>query len=773
MDAYADLLIAKTAAPLNAGIAEMPDISDVLYGYQKECVEFGIDGGRWGLFLDTGLGKTLCEFEWSTHAADASNGYALILTPLAVAAQMRREAERFGYQARVIREQSEARPGINICNYDRLHLIDPGAFGSVCLDESAILKDMTGKMSRALRGAFADHRWRMIASAVPAPNDRTEIGQSAEFLGIMPATEMLMRWFIADFGKTGAYRLKQHGEAAFWDWVASWSRMAGHPRELGYDDAGFDLPELRIIRHQVEGAVRMDGSLFGGPVSATGIHDLKRQTSEARSAAVARVVEEEIDEPWVLWVDTDYEADALCSALRRICPSRVLDVRGSMPTRTKEETLERFAASGEPLWLVTKPSIAGWGLNWQHCARMAFCGRSYSYEQWYQAIRREWRYGQNREVLVHLAVAEGEDLIGRVLERKANDHRRMQEQMAAAMSRQVNRRTTEKVIAPYEPIASAVAPEWLGGAPVACMAAEIGERFALFNGDCVSVMRQLPDASIDLSVYSPPFAGIYIYSDSVADMGNCADDDEFLRQYRWAAEEQYRIVRPGRLAVVHCKDLRNLQSVTGRSGLRDFPGKLIEVHQSCGWEFHTRITIWRCPVKQQATSKGSRLNYKDLLKDSSLSMMGLPEYLLIFRRWPEGEAQVALMRPVQQTKEGFALEQWQKWASPVWGWPAADDSLDETDVLGSEKDAGDEKHICPLPLDITRRVVGMWSNPGDIVLSPFAGIGSEGKVALSEGRRFVGIELKAGYFKQAAEHCSGVDRQRTMFDETIPSSVVV
>jgi DNA modification methylase len=179
---------------------------------------------------------------------------------------------------------------------------------------------------------------------------------------------------------------------------------------------------------------------------------------------------------------------------------------------------------------------------------------------------------------------------------------------------------------------------------------------------------------------------------------------------------------------------------------------------------HTRITIWRCPVKQQATSKGSRLNYKDLMRDATLSMMGLPEYLLIFRRWPESEKELALVKPVPHDPIHFPLPQWQMWASSVWGWPETGDSMDETDVLRSEKDSRDEKHICPLPLDITRRVVKMWSNPGDVVLSPYAGIGSEGKVALAEGRRFVGMELKAAFFKQGAEWCEGEDRQKSLFD---------
>lgn len=765
VDAYAAMMDSKLQCAPLAGMVHIPTLSSRLRAYQADVTRFGLAAGRWGCFLDTGLGKSLAELEWSEHARNASNGWALILTPLAVAQQMKREGERFGYQVRVIRSQADAGEGINICNYDRLHLLDPQAFGSIGLDESSILKDFQSKTFGALLAAFGGHRWKMLASATPAPNDHTELGQSAEFLGIMPAAEMLMRWFTADHGQTQKYRLRGHGEESFWDWVASWARMAAHPRDLGHPEEGYELPPLNVIRHGVAGVVEADG-LFGPAMSATSMHDIKRQTASGRAAAVACIIEAASPEPWAVWCDTDYEQDAVVAAIGgAVGPARVLDVRGSLKTERKEELIERFAASGEPFVMITKPSIAGWGLNWQHCAKTIFVGRSYSYEKWYQAVRRLWRYGQARTVDVHLAIAEGEETIGRSLDRKARDHARMQARMTAAMGR-VQEGAGPLLLKPYSPGFEGRLPGWQQdrAAAVTCMDESHGRRFALYNGDCVSVMRQLPDACTDLAVYSPPFAGIFIYSDSAADMGNCSSDEDFLRQYRFAAEELYRIVRPGRLAAVHCKDLRNLAGVTGRSGLRDFQGKLIAVHDSAGWEFHSRITIWRCPVKQQATSKGSRLNYKDLMRDATFSMVGLPEYLLIFRRWPETEAEAKMVVPVPHDPDEFPLAQWQSWASPVWGLPEAGDNMDETDVLRSDKDARDEKHICPLPLDITRRVVRMWSNPGDVVISPYAGIGSEGKVALEEGRRFIGTELKGGYFKQAAEWCSGVDRQQVLFE---------
>ena len=247
-DAYEDFLSRKAiAAPLR-GLTTVPGLATHLFPFQRACVEFAIRAGSWGLFLDTGLGKTACELEWCQHASEASNGMALILTPLAVARQIEREGLRWGYPVRVIREQSEAREGINVCNYDRLDHLDVSAFGAVALDESSILKSLTGAKSRALRAKFAGHRWRMSATATPAPNDHMELGQQCEFLGVMPSADMLVRWFINDSADTGTWRLKGHAVADFWRWVASWARVAGHPRDLGDDMPGFDLPELRVQR---------------------------------------------------------------------------------------------------------------------------------------------------------------------------------------------------------------------------------------------------------------------------------------------------------------------------------------------------------------------------------------------------------------------------------------------------------------------------------------------------------------------------------------------
>jgi DNA modification methylase len=269
-------------------------------------------------------------------------------------------------------------------------------------------------------------------------------------------------------------------------------------------------------------------------------------------------------------------------------------------------------------------------------------------------------------------------------------------------------------------------------------------RFSIYNGDCIEVVSALPSNSIDFSVYSPPFSSLYIYSDSERDMGNCSDDAEFFEHYRFLIREKYRVTRPGRLTAVHCKQLVDYANSAGHAGWRDFRGDIIRAHQAEGWIYHCEVVIWKCPVNEMTKTKCQRLLYKQLRTDSSHSGVGMPEYLLLFRKWADREAEV----PITKTAEEFPLPQWQEWASPVWM------DIRQTHVLNGAvaRDDKDEKHICPLQLDVIERAIMLWSNSGETVLSPFMGIGSEGYMAMKLGRRFIGVELKPEYFALAKRH---------------------
>lgn len=293
-------------------------------------------------------------------------------------------------------------------------------------------------------------------------------------------------------------------------------------------------------------------------------------------------------------------------------------------------------------------------------------------------------------------------------------------------------------------------------AQIRCLNEKHGREWSIYHGDCVDVVRQLPDASVGFSVYSPPFSGLYIYNDSSADMGNSANDEEFFEHYRYLVRELYRVMIPGRIVAVHCKDLVYYRNQRGTAGLRDFPGDLIRAHTEAGFDFHSRVTIWRCPVREMTKTKAHGLLYKQLRADSTFSRQGLPEYLVVFRKWAnEGDE----IDPVTHTKDDFPLDQWQEFASPVWM------KTRETDVLNASRDPADEKHICPLPLDIILRSLILWSNPGDVVLSPFTGIGSEGFQSVKNKRKFVGVELKESYWKQACKNLEHAEQSAvSLFD---------
>lgn len=452
---YNDFISSKNTKADLVGLDFVPDLHPILKEHQRKCVDFSLRAGRCGLFLDTGLGKTFSQLEFLKHAATVSGGKALLLTPLAVAKQIEREAIHWGYDAKVIRDQSEATAQINICNYDRLHLIDADKFCAVSLDESSILKSFNGKTTRALINTFEKYRFKMAATATPAPNDHMELGNHAEFLGLMSSQEMLMRWFINDTSTASQeWRLKGHAVNDFYDWMASWSRMASSPSDLGCDATGYDLLPLNVISHRAKASdVIIGDGLFVTQVSATNMHDLKRQTTSNRAEKVAEVALSD-NSPCIVWVDTDYEADAMMAVLG----DKAIEVRGSQKPEEKEEKLEAFSL-GKSQIIITKSQIAGFGLNWQHCNKMVFAGRNFSYEMYYQAVRRCWRFGQKKQVDVHLIVAEGEDAIGRVIDKKADSHLSMKKAMSAAMARATQREAAKKKI--YQPTKEGKLPTWM------------------------------------------------------------------------------------------------------------------------------------------------------------------------------------------------------------------------------------------------------------------------------------------------------------------------
>jgi len=424
---YAEFLRQKEILDPATGLDEIPQLPSQLNGFQRDIVSWALRRGRAALFAGTGLGKTFMALSWADAIKRATGHDTLILTPIAVARQFVMEGEKFGIQVTHCKTQADARAGINVTNYEKLDHFDVSKFGAVVLDESSILKAYNGKTRSALISAFRETPFRLAATATPSPNDYMELGNHAEFLGIMSYTDMLATFFTHDGGETQKWRLKGHAEGAFWRWMCSWSVMLTHPRDLGYDDAGYDLPPLNQFQHTVRVDKPTNGALFAVEARTMSERIAARRDTVAERVVLAASITP-TDKPFVWWCNLNTESEALVRAI----PGSV-EVRGSDSEAEKERKLAAFS-SGEIRGLVTKPSICGFGMNWQHCNWTGFVGLNDSFEQLYQAIRRFWRFGQTMPVDVHFIAAETEGAVVANIKRKESDAERMVRAMVHHMA---------------------------------------------------------------------------------------------------------------------------------------------------------------------------------------------------------------------------------------------------------------------------------------------------------------------------------------------------
>lgn len=421
---YADLLERKKYKSINAGF-EVEEVNEYLFDFQADIVRWALRKGRCALFEDTGLGKTLQQLSWAYEVHKHTNKPVLILAPLAVSKQSVREGEKFGIRVRLCETQRDIINGVNITNYEKIQHFKPEEFIGIVLDESSILKSHTGKTTNELIDMFYDTPYKLCCTATPSPNDFTEIGTTAEFLGVMKRKEMLSMFFINDITNGSGWRLKGHSESEFYKWIGTWAMMIKKPSNLGYEDKGYSLPELNIETHILE-SENTGNSLFVEYAETLG------ERREARKSSLEQRVQKAVeiinDEQWLVWCDFNNESEALHKAI-----TGSVEVKGSDKPKHKEDSLIDFSKD-EVRILVSKPSIAGYGMNWQNCHNMIFCGLSDSYEMFYQAIRRCYRFGQTKPVNVHVIISEAEMNVLNNIKKKEHKHQQMSENMIAIMS---------------------------------------------------------------------------------------------------------------------------------------------------------------------------------------------------------------------------------------------------------------------------------------------------------------------------------------------------
>jgi DNA modification methylase len=731
---YSEFIESKRLVSRPEGF-EPGEMAPMLFDFQRDIVRWACRKGKAAIFADCGLGKTAMQLEWARQVCDKTGGMVLVLAPLAVAKQTAREGERFGIPVTVCRTDEDLKPGINVTNYEMLRHYDPSIFAGVVLDESSILKSYDGKTRTQIIDSFKSTPYRLACTATPAPNDYMELGNHAEFLGTMTRAEMLAMFFIHDGGDTAKWRIKGHGEDAYWRWVASWACVMRKPSDLGYDDGKFTLPGLDVREHVVSGHVEAVGTLFALSANTLAERRIARRASVGERVASCATLANASKDQWIVWCDLNVESHALAQEI-----VGAVEISGSDTPEHKESTMLAFAA-GKVRVMVTKPSIAGFGMNFQNCSRMAFVGLSDSYESYYQAVRRCWRFGQKRSVEAHIIISDLEGAVVSNIARKEKDSETMMNSMAEHTRAIVadNLKATSRSVSEYRTEQSD------------------GENWRLSLQDCVDGVREMPTDSVHYSVFSPPFASLYTYSNSDRDMGNSKGEGEFAEHMEYLIGELYRVLMPGRLLSFHCMNLPTQKGRQGYIGISDFRGDLIRSFQRVGFIYHSEVVIWKDPVTAMQRTKALGLLHKQIKKDSCMSRQGIPDYLVTMRKPGENP------EPVTHTNETFPVKVWQRYASPIW----MDINPSDTLQYRAAREDEDERHICPLQLQVIERAIDLWTNPGDTVLSPFAGIGSEGYVALQKARRFVGFELKESYYRLAVKnliHAESQKHRATLFD---------
>lgn len=708
-----------------------------LFPHQRDVARLAIRKGCFAILLDAGLGKTLPQLEYGRIYAEATRMPSLFVAPLSVAKQTILEAEeKLGMKLRYVQSQSEVGSDLwVITNYEHIHKFDPDKFGQIILDESSILKNLDGRTRRTVTERFKDVPRRLCNTATPAPNDITEIANHAEFLGIMKRSEMLARFFTYDnasgTSKSGAYRLKGHAVDIFYQWLASWSVAARRPSDLGYDDTGYIRPEVRVKLITVDADYTPPGMLPGfgvGAISAIDAKRIRRTTIDARAERIAEMVNADTAQ-WIVWCGLNNEADTLTKLL-----DGAVNVEGAMLPDAKADAIEAFQR-GDTKVLVSKTKICGFGMNFQTAHKMAFAGMDYSWEAYYQAVKRCDRYGQQHPVEVYVVTSEQERPIFETVMAKEREANTMIEQL-------VERSRLYSI-------------DELHGVYNAHVEYEEreteGDGWKMLLGDSAKRMAEIEADSVDLSIYSPPFLDIFTYTASPRDLGNSDNPQQFWNHYDFIIRENFRVTKPGRLCCVHIADGRALKGVDGYIGRKDFTGDCIEAYQRAGWVFRQRITIDKNPQAQAIRLRDHGLQFTTFESDATDLMGGHPDYLLVFRKPGENEVPV---KPVENGE--LSRNDWIVYAHPVWY------DIRETETLNVEVARGDkdEKHMCPLQLPLIKRCVQLWSNPGELVLSPFGGIGSEGYEAIRLNRRFVGIELKREYFEVACRNLENAEKLR-------------
>ena len=738
---YEDFLKQKVKSIIKSGFeVNESELNSNLFDFQRFIVKRALQNGKYAIFADCGLGKTLMQLEWANQVNKHTGKPVLILCPLAVAGQTIKEGQKFGINV----VKYDASSAIQITNYEQLENIDCSLFSGIVLDESSILKNYEGQIKKLILDSFSKTPYKLACTATPSPNDPMELGNHSEFLDVMSRTEMLSMYFIHDGGETAKWRIKGHAVKLFYEFVSTWAIMLNKPSDIGFKADGYDLPTLNLIEKEIITEKRYKGTLFNDTaISATNFNEELRITKIERLDEVVKIVNNST-ENFIIWIKQNEEGELL----KKLIPEAV-EVKGSDASDYKEKMLLGFG-NNEFRVLITKTKIAQYGLNYQNCRNQIFASLDFSFEGLYQAIRRSYRFGQKNIVNIYLITTDTMVNVVQSINHKQKQFEIMQKEMSEAVNSNIEGKTLQKVDLDTTSVKN--------------------NEYDIRRGDSCQLIKTIPDNSVHYSIFSPPFASLYTYSDHLEDMGNSKDYNDFFEHFKFLVKDLFRILKPGRNVSIHCMNLPTTKTHHGFIGIEDFRGDIIRLFQECGFIYHSEVCIWKDPVIAMQRTKAIGLLHKQVVKDSCISRQGIPDYLVTMKKPGDNTEPVIgefdhFAGDMNDFKsEGrLSIDIWQKYASPVW----MDIDPGNTLQYMSARHEKDERHICPLQLDVIHRGIQLWTNPGDTVFTPFMGIGSEVYEAVKMNRKGIGFELKESYYDLAKRNLSTLIEQKkqlTLFD---------
>lgn len=817
---YYEFLNSKMVIAPQSGFDVDPSaVSSCLLPHQRDAVVWALKGGRRALFESFGLGKTLQQLEILRLCILNESGKALIVCPLGVRQEFRRDAKRFlGIDLIYVRNMAEimAAPenSILITNYERVRDgdIDPTYFTAVSLDEASVLRSFGSKTYQTFLDKFRGVKYKFVCTATPSPNKYKELIHYAGYLEVMDTGQALTRFFQRDSTKANNLTIYPHKEKEFWYWMSSWALFLTKPSDLGYSDAGYDMPEMRIIYHPVKvnhttAGTEQDGQMKMFRDAALGLKDAakeKRDSMVERVDKMKEIISNDPESHYIIWHDLENERHAVMDAMKG---KDIVDVYGSQDYDLREQRILDFS-EGKIKYLATKPSISGQGCNFQyHCHKAIFLGIGYEFNDFIQAIHRIYRYQQSHEVEIHIIYAESEGEILKALLGKWKQHNHLVEQMTS-------------IIKDFG-LSQTNIEEKMKRSIGITRREESGKLFTAVNNDCVVETASMADNSVDLVVTSIPFANHYEYTPSYNDFGHTSDNDHFWAQMDYLTPELYRTIKPGRLVCIHVKDRVMFGNATG-DGMPtlDFFHEETSMHfRKHGFRKVGMITIETDVVREN--NQTYRLGWSEQCKDGSKMGVGCPEYVLVFRKLPTDTSKAYADVPVTKTKDEYKRGRWQIDARAKWN-SSGDRFLspDEIRQLGIDKinrffgeymkdevynfkghvdvavqcedlnklpatfetlkvparydyvwsDVnrmltlnGDQSrknlqmHVCPLQFDIVDRLIERYSNAGELVYDPFGGLMTTPVRAMKLGRKGKGCELNPDYFRDGLSYCRATE----------------